>query len=492
MAADFRAPGAFRSVTAEHPADVAKQAPTGARPSAELLRAVSLEFVAVAATALAASAWYTYSLSGTWHHLERYTPAAILIGILVILNSLALRQYTAITHQPRHRFLWNGLAAVTIAFSFFLSIIFLLKFAEDYSRATFFIQFVGVSIAVLGARAYSYSRIQSKIAAGAVEAERIVVIGDVPGGSAAVNDLARFRSEAVGIFPFPVHRELFGQTAQDLGPDEIAKLISSCRSLRPDNIVILARLQDLPHVADLANALSEIPVSIHMIPLGIENLLGSSTISEVGGLATVQLLHPPLSMFDRFVKGAFDRVSAALGLIVLAPLLVVTAIAIKLDSRGPILFRQTRHGFNNGVIRVFKFRTMNVIEAGSNFTPATKADPRVTRVGRVLRRSNIDELPQLINVLLGQMSIVGPRPHATAQNELFDKLLSGFSRRHAVKPGITGWAQINGYRGETDTVDKMKRRVEYDLFYIDNWSFLFDLKIILLTLLSRRAYLNAY
>jgi Undecaprenyl-phosphate glucose phosphotransferase len=424
--------------------------------------------------------------------LERYTSAAILIGVLVVLNSLALRQYSAITHQPRHRFLWNGLAAVTLAFSFFLSIIFLLKFAEDYSRATFFIQFVGVSIAVLSTRAYSYSRMQSKIAAGSVEAARIVVIGDVSGETAAAEGLVKFRAEAVGTFPFPLHRGQLGQTGQYLDLDEISKLINSCRSLRPDNIVILAELQDLPHVADLANALSEIPVSIHMIPLGVENLLGSSTISEVGGLATVQLLHPPLSIFDRFVKGTFDRACAVLGLIVLAPLLLVAAIAIKLDSRGPILFRQTRHGFNNGVIRVFKFRTMNVIEAGSNFTPATKEDPRVTRVGRVLRRTNIDELPQLINVLIGEMSIVGPRPHATAQNELFDKLLSGFSRRHAVKPGMTGWAQINGYRGEADTVDKMKRRVEYDLYYIDNWSFLFDLKIIILTLLSRRAYLNAY
>jgi len=482
MAADFRAPGAFQSVTE----DLAPSTAPSSRPNTEVVKALVLEFLAVTAGALLASTAYAYSLTGNWRHSDRYIPAAMLVALLVIIISLALRQFTGITQQPRHRFLWNGLGSVVLAFSFFLSIIFLLKFAEDYSRATFFMQFVSVSVAVLGTRAYFYSRMQSRIAAGAIEAARTVVIGDVT--AAKEEEIVKLHGEAVGTFPFPSFDEEFSGTEHS----EVHKLIRSCRSLRPDNIVIMAQLQDLPRVADLANALSEIPVSIHMIPLGVENLLGASTISEVGGLATVQLLHPPLSMFDRFMKGTFDRICAALGLVVLAPLLVVAAIAIKLDSRGPILFRQTRHGFNNGVIRVFKFRTMNVIEAGSNFTPATKADPRVTRVGRVLRRSNIDELPQLINVLIGEMSIVGPRPHATAQNDLFDKLLSGFSRRHSVKPGMTGWAQVNGFRGETDTIEKMRRRVEYDLYYIDNWSFLFDQKIIILTLLSKRAYLNAF
>ena len=171
---------------------------------------------------------------------------------------------------------------------------------------------------------------------------------------------------------------------------------------------------------------------------------------------------------------------------------MVISIAIKLDSPGPIFFRNTRHGFNNDEIRVLKFRSMTLMEDDSRFSQAAENDPRVTRVGHIIRRTNIDELPQLINVLRGEMSLVGPRPHMTAHNALFNNVIAPFSRRHNVKPGITGWAQVNGYRGPTDALEKMQRRIEYDLYYIDNWSFLFDLKIIVMTLFSKKAYLNAF
>ena len=170
----------------------------------------------------------------------------------------------------------------------------------------------------------------------------------------------------------------------------------------------------------------------------------------------------------------------------------MVAVAIKLESRGPVLFWQKRHGYNNATIQVAKFRSMVVADDGGCFIQAKPKDERVTQVGRVLRRTNIDELPQLFNVLRGDMSIVGPRPHATTHNEMFEGRILPFSRRHNIKPGITGWAQVNGHRGETDTLEKMQRRVEHDLYYIDNWSFLLDMKIILLTLFSKRAYINAY
>jgi Undecaprenyl-phosphate glucose phosphotransferase len=217
-----------------------------------------------------------------------------------------------------------------------------------------------------------------------------------------------------------------------------------------------------------------------------------SRITQFGNMVTMRIFQSPLTPFNRTIKRAFDVAAAIAGLILLSPLLVIVSLAIKLDSRGPVLFRQTRHGYNNEPIRVLKFRSMTVMEDGDNFRPAIRHDPRVTRLGRILRRSNIDELPQLFNVLVGDMSIVGPRPHATAQNDLFAELISSFFRRHNVKPGITGWAQVNGYRGDTDTLEKMQRRVEHDLYYIDHWSFLFDLRIILLTAFSRKAYVNAY
>jgi exopolysaccharide biosynthesis polyprenyl glycosylphosphotransferase len=192
------------------------------------------------------------------------------------------------------------------------------------------------------------------------------------------------------------------------------------------------------------------------------------------------------------VKRSFDISVAVLALLMLSPLLLVVSLAIWLDSRGPVFFRQTRHGYNNEAIRVLKFRSMTTTEEGHHFKQAIKNDPRVTRVGRILRRTNIDELPQLVNVLLGEMSIVGPRPHPIALNEAFADRISPFARRHKVKPGITGWAQVNGFRGETDTLEKMQGRIECDLYYIDNWSHILDFKIILMTLLSKRAYVNAF
>ncbi len=227
------------------------------------------------------------------------------------------------------------------------------------------------------------------------------------------------------------------------------------------------------------------------MPTDTGALFASARLGELGKMITVELVSLPMTTADRVAKRGFDIVAASAGLILLLPLLVVVAIAIKIDSRGPVLFRQTRHGYNNAIFRVLKFRSMTTIEDGGAFTQAKKNDARVTHVGRVLRRTNIDELPQLINVLRGDMSIVGPRPHPVAMNLNFEQHISPLSRRHNVRPGITGWAQVNGYRGETDTLEKMQRRYECDIYYIDNWSFFLDMKIILMTLFSKSAYRNA-
>jgi putative colanic acid biosynthesis UDP-glucose lipid carrier transferase len=187
-----------------------------------------------------------------------------------------------------------------------------------------------------------------------------------------------------------------------------------------------------------------------------------------------------------------DYLFSGSALVVLMPLFVLVAIAIKLDSRGPVFFRQRRHGFNHRVIRVFKFRTMTVLEDGDVIRQAAQSDQRVTTVGRFLRRTSIDELPQLINVLRGEMSLVGPRPHALAHNEYYRDLVEHYSARHRVRPGITGWAQVHGYRGETRSSDHMRNRIQYDLHYIDNWSLLLDLKIMFKTLGSVFSSKNAY
>jgi exopolysaccharide biosynthesis polyprenyl glycosylphosphotransferase len=184
-------------------------------------------------------------------------------------------------------------------------------------------------------------------------------------------------------------------------------------------------------------------------------------------------------------------------LVLLSPVFLATAIAVKLDSRGPVLFRQKRYGFNNELIEVFKFRSMHVDQCdAAAMKLVTKGDPRVTRVGRFIRKTSIDELPQLLNVVLkGDLSLVGPRPHALqakADNRLYDQVVDGYFARHKVKPGITGWAQVNGWRGETDTEEKIQRRVEHDLYYIENWSVFFDLYILAVTPFALLKSDNAY
>ncbi|MEK7357424.1 MAG: exopolysaccharide biosynthesis polyprenyl glycosylphosphotransferase, partial [Bdellovibrionota bacterium] len=193
------------------------------------------------------------------------------------------------------------------------------------------------------------------------------------------------------------------------------------------------------------------------------------------------------------IKEAEDRILAAIILVLISPLLLVIAIALRLDSKGPVLFKQRRHGWDGKIINVYKFRSMVIHEEeDGQLTQATRNDARVTRIGAFLRRTSLDELPQFYNVLQGRMSIVGPRPHAMAHNEFYKDQVEHYFQRLKVKPGITGWAQVNGWRGETDTLEKMQKRVEYDLYYIQNWSLWFDLKIIALTVFRGFVHDRAY
>ncbi|HKG85618.1 MAG TPA: exopolysaccharide biosynthesis polyprenyl glycosylphosphotransferase [Beijerinckiaceae bacterium] len=234
-----------------------------------------------------------------------------------------------------------------------------------------------------------------------------------------------------------------------------------------------------------------LPVSIHLGPERILDRFAKVQIIKVSDMATLCLARPPLTFLEVVAKRLFDIVGAALGLVLLLPFFLLIAALIRLDSPGPAVFRQQRYGFNQKPFWIYKFRTMRVHD-DHQVRQATRGDDRVTLIGGLLRRWNIDELPQLLNVLLGDMSLVGPRPHAVPHNQAFERRIGLYARRHNVKPGITGWAQVNGLRGATDTEDAMRRRVEYDLYYIDNWSLALDLQIMGRTVLSRRAYRNAY
>jgi len=215
-------------------------------------------------------------------------------------------------------------------------------------------------------------------------------------------------------------------------------------------------------------------------------------VDSIGDLPVVAVCETPFYGFNGLIKRLSDFFLASAILVLIAPILIAIAIGVKMSSPGPILFKQRRYGVDGRKIVVYKFRTMTVAEDGDVVRQATKNDARVTRFGAFLRKTSLDELPQFINVLQGRMSVVGPRPHAVAHNELYRKLIRGYMIRHKVRPGITGLAQVNGFRGETETVDKMKGRIEYDLAYLRNWSVLLDLQIVLKTVVVVLRKQNAY
>lgn len=247
-----------------------------------------------------------------------------------------------------------------------------------------------------------------------------------------------------------------------------------------------------PKVLGLLDELQDTTASIFFVPdIFIFDLI-QARVDDVNGIPVVAVCDTPFTGMSGVIKWASDKLLAALLILVLSPLMLVVAAAVRASSPGPILFRQRRYGLDGHEFHVYKFRTMRVTEDGGEIRQAKRDDPRITPVGGFLRRMSLDELPQLFNVIEGKMSLVGPRPHAVAHNEMYRRLIRGYMIRHKVKPGITGWAQVNGLRGETDSLEKMRARVEYDLDYLRRWSIGLDLLIILKTIRIVLRRTNAY
>lgn len=260
-----------------------------------------------------------------------------------------------------------------------------------------------------------------------------------------------------------------------------------------DEIWLALPLRAEQRMKDLLFSLRHHTVNIKLIPDIFGFSILNHSMTEIAGLPAVNLSDTPMLGGNQIIKAIEDRVLGLLIFILISPLLLLIFIAIKVTSPGPALFKQKRHGWDGRIINVYKFRTMKVhCEDDGHVAQACKNDSRITPIGRFLRRTSLDELPQFYNVLQGRMSIVGPRPHAVQHNDLYKDQVNRYMLRHMVKPGITGWAQVNGLRGETDTLEKMQKRVEYDLYYIENWSLWFDLKIIFLTIFKGFINKNAY
>jgi Undecaprenyl-phosphate glucose phosphotransferase len=276
----------------------------------------------------------------------------------------------------------------------------------------------------------------------------------------------------------------------------IDDLIDFVRTTRVDTLIITLPLTAEDRLMQILDRLWVLPVDIRLSAYGQKVRYRPRAYSYLGNLPCIDVFDRPLGDWGPFFKATQDKIIAAFAIVMLSPLLALVALAVKLESKGPAIFKQKRFGFNNELIEIYKFRSMYTDRADTDAAQlVTKQDPRVTKVGRFIRRTSLDELPQFINVLKGDLSLVGPRPHATkakAGQELYEHVVDGYFARHRVKPGITGWAQINGWRGETDTADKLERRVEHDLFYIENWSLTFDLYILARTPLSLLNTENAF
>lgn len=269
-------------------------------------------------------------------------------------------------------------------------------------------------------------------------------------------------------------------------------LVQDARAGNLDRIYIAMSMSEEAKMKGLIKSLTDTTCSVILIPdIFTFNILQSRT-EEVNGVPVVPLFDTPLNGINMVFKRLEDIILSFFILFLISPLLLIISLAVKFTSPGPIIFRQIRYGMDGKPIKVWKFRSMVVMENDINVKQATKDDVRVTAVGKFLRRTSLDELPQFFNVLFGEMSIVGPRPHAVSHNEQYRSLIEGYMLRHKVKPGITGWAQINGWRGETDTLDKMEKRIEFDLEYIRSWSIWLDIKIIVLTIFKGFVNKSAY
>jgi Undecaprenyl-phosphate glucose phosphotransferase len=435
-----------------------------------------------AATALVRMVLFGGALKG----VATGADVGLVVAVLVILAELHNGGYAPANYEDRSgQFarafpLWNLTALAALALGVAARVV------GDYPRgglALFYL--LGLSSLVLTRRALA-GALSALHERGAVERRRVALVGfeheiDEPKASESVG---RDGAEIVCRFALRESEAFF--------LEDLALATAAIRLSRAEDVFVALPWSRADLIQSCLAALAKMPLAVHL-SLG-EPLrdLQRAEVHSVGALCGLTMTRRPLGRVQQVEKRVFDLFVAALALTLLAPLFAVVAALIRLEGPGPIIFRQKRYGLNQEPFQIFKFRTMRTMDNGAVVKQATRGDPRVTRIGAHLRRLSIDELPQLFNVLIGDMSIVGPRPHALAHDQLYVEKLARYARRHNVKPGITGWAQALGHRGEIAHDSAMLARLDHDLYYVDNWSLWLDVKILFLTVFSRRAHANAY
>ena len=391
------------------------------------------------------------------------------------------------TRSPRHggipgSRLYTTYSRIAVEWAMVVAILLFLGFAfkvsATFSRLVMVTWFVATPVALLAAHGL---RLRAHSMLAAHNGPRYIIVGANNVGFELFRRLPQ--KGFLGFFDF----RSADRVSQVIDPDKLAghckDIASYARTHGATAIYIALPLSNVPRIGVMIRELRDTTASIYFLPDVFAFDLIQGRLVDLNGMPAISVCDTPFHGMDAVLKRTMDIALTSLALLVAAPLMGVIAIAVKATSRGPVLFMQRRYGLNGEQINVYKFRSMTVCEDGAVVTQATRNDARVTPLGKFLRRTSLDELPQLLNVLQGKMSLVGPRPHAIAHNEMYRKLISGYMIRHKVRPGITGWAQVNGLRGETDTVEKMGARVKFDIDYLNSWSPWLDLKILLRTVM---------
>jgi Undecaprenyl-phosphate glucose phosphotransferase len=455
----------------------------------------ALEFIVIAMTGLAIAASYVPGRDAFGTQAYLFAIAGTSLATVFLTEALGLYALTAIRSPlkflPRMALAWGGgLAALATS-------VFLLKVGPDFSRVWLVLWFGCAAIWLLTVRVILASVTRTLALQGRLN-RRAAIFGTGPVCDGLLTALEADPSSDIricGVFTDDgVARPRMINGYPVLGA--IVDLVALARKTRIDMVILALPLNEEAQITNAMRGLMVLPVDIRLAGTATGLKFRPRAYSYIGNVPLMDLADKPIADWGMVAKSAFDKLVGLTALILLAPVLAAVAIAVRLDSRGPILFRQKRYGFNNELIEVFKFRSMYVDQCDVDASRlVSKGDARVTDVGRFIRKTSLDELPQLLNVLRGDLSLVGPRPHAVqakAGDRLYDAVVETYFTRHRVKPGITGWAQINGWRGETDTEEKIQKRVEHDIYYIENWSLFLDVYILAMTPYALVKSDNAY
>jgi Undecaprenyl-phosphate glucose phosphotransferase len=460
-----------------------------------LLATMAIDIYVVSLTIALTWLGYIYFYLGLKTDVFGFVNLSLLMGGIIAGLGLLRKDYAfhyflkTKGHGQRLFACWN------IGFIILLAVSFLFKSSEELSRGHILLAYT-LGFPFLWAMRLSWvNRLRGWSKIGRIQQERVIIIGKK-------NDIMRFIGqfqpwnhglllcESFILEGYKQHESQENYLSRQ--KYELRKIAAQARGMGLSDIFIALPWQDRALIEIVVDELASLPVSVHLTPEGIMEKFSDLSVTQLGDVAALALSRPPLSTSEITFKRVADIAIASLSLIVVVPLLGLVALLVWFDSKGAIFYKQERMGFNQNKFNIYKFRTMFVMEEGSNMRQATRDDPRITRLGRFLRKWNIDELPQIFNVIKGDMSLVGPRPHSLMHDIEFSERLSTYARRYHFRPGMTGWSQVNGLRGAFTSKNTIDKRVESDLWYMNNWSIGLDLFIMLRTVTSKKAYENAF